>query len=89
MPTNHGLWLNEDQCSLPSRPHSAQHHPEELIWSRKLRSTMPLPQSPKLLPKSQVFKEQVMARAEDAGKQERRQTEKTNHETSFAPFKVG
>jgi len=49
---------------------------------------MLLPQNPELLPKSQVFKEQVMARAEDAGKQERQHTEKTNHETSFAPFKV-
>lgn len=30
-----------------------------------------------------------MAGAEDDGKQERQQTEKTNHETSFAPFEVG
>jgi len=48
---------------------------------------MPLLQNPKLLPKSQVFQEQVTARPEDAGKQERRKTEQTNHDTSFASIR--
>jgi hypothetical protein len=77
-----------DVMLLPSRPQSAQHHPEEFIWSRKLQSPMPLPHNPKLLSKGKVFQEQVTARAEYAGKQERQKTEKTNLETSFAPFKA-
>ncbi len=36
-----------------------------------MRPRILLPQNPKLLPKSQVFQEQVTARAEDSGKQKR------------------
>jgi len=49
-----------------------------------LRPRISLPQNLKLLPKSQVFQEQVTARAEDSGKQERYKPEKANDETSFA-----
>ncbi len=55
--TDDGFWLDQDQCTLPSWPKSAQHNPEELIWSRQLRPRMPLPQNPKLVPKRQVFQE--------------------------------
>jgi hypothetical protein len=49
MPTNHGFWLDQDQCTLPSGPQSAQHNPEELIWGRPLRSPMPHLRTPSVV----------------------------------------
>ena len=31
MPADHGLWLGENQRTLPSRTEPPQHHPKELV----------------------------------------------------------
>src|ERR1019366_5216522 len=52
---------DQGQCTLPSWPQSAQHNPEEFIRACQSRPRTIPPQDPNLLPKSQVFQEQVAA----------------------------
>jgi hypothetical protein len=59
MPTNNGFRLDEDQCPLPSWPEPPQHHPEQSVRTCKLRPRVPTCQDGQLLPKRQIFQEQV------------------------------
>ena len=68
MPANDGLRLDKDQCPLPSRPKPPQHHPKQFIRSAKPQLRVALPQDCKLLPKSQIFQQQVAARAKELGR---------------------
>src|ERR1039458_7609748 len=61
MPANDRLWLNEDQCPFPVNPQPPQHHPEQFVGSSKSRLRMHLFENTELLPKSQVFQEQITA----------------------------
>ena len=69
MPTNNGLWLDENQHAHPSWPKPAQHHPEEFVKRNKSRLRTLLLENGKLLPKSQVFQKQVAARAKQSSKE--------------------
>ena len=55
MPANDSLWLDKDQCPLPSRPYAPQHHPEQFVGNRNPRLRMSLLPNSELLPKSYVF----------------------------------
>ena len=66
MPANDGLRLDEDQRPFPSRPEPPQDDPEQFIGSGKPRLRMSPFQDGKLLPKRQVFQEQVAARAKSS-----------------------
>ena len=59
MPANDRLRLDEDQCSLPASPEAPQHHPEQFVGGRKSRWRMSLFENAELLPKGQVFQEQI------------------------------
>jgi hypothetical protein len=61
MPANDRLWLNEDQCPFPASPQPPQHHPEQFVGSSKSWLRMHLFENTELLPKSQVFQEQITA----------------------------
>src|SRR5580658_7502518 len=80
MPANDCLWLDENQRLLPSRPEPPQHHLEQSVRSGQSRLRTSLPQDRKLLPKRQVFQEQVSARTEELGCQ---YGQKFKHKASF------
>jgi hypothetical protein len=61
MPPNDCLRLDEDQRLSPSRPEPPQDHPEEFVRMSKSRLRTPSFQDAELLPKSQVFQEQIAA----------------------------
>ena len=84
MPADNGRRLDEDQCSLPSRPKPPQHYPEHLVGYGKPRLRVPLFQNGKLLPKGQVFQEKVAARAAKPNKKIEQQLERTEHEPVVA-----
>jgi hypothetical protein len=83
MPSHRSLWLIQNQRSLPSWPESRQHHQSN--WSVKIKSRLltSLPQNRKLLPKSQIFHEQITGRAEEAHSQGGQKSQQPEHETSF------
>ena len=61
MPANDSLRLDEDQSPLPSWPEPPQDHPEQSVRRPKPRLRMLPPQDCDLLPKCQVFKEEISA----------------------------
>jgi hypothetical protein len=61
VPTNHSLWLDEDQSSLPSRPHSPQKNPEQSVRRPKPQLGMLPLKDCELLTKCQVFQEEISA----------------------------
>ena len=77
------LRLDEDQCPFPSRPEPPQHHPEQFVRSKNPRLRMPPLQNRKLLPKGQVFQEQVMARTEESNSKCSQKSQQAQHEISF------
>ena len=79
-----GLRLNEDQCPLPSRPKPSKHHPEHFVGSGKLRLRVLLFQNGKLLPKGQVFQEEVAARTARLNDQIEQELQRTEHELVVA-----
>jgi hypothetical protein len=83
MPASDRLWLNEDQCPLPSWANLPQHYPEPSISSGKSRLRMPPLQNRKLLSKSQVFQQQFAAGAKEARKENSKEPQQAQHESSF------
>jgi len=65
VPSHHGLRLNENQRVFSPQPEASQDYPECLVTRTKPRLRMPLSQNSELLPKSQVFQEQVAARTKN------------------------
>jgi hypothetical protein len=61
MPANDCFRLDENQCSPPTGPEPAQHHPEQFVGSSKSRRRMFLFQDSELLSQSQIFQEQIPA----------------------------
>jgi hypothetical protein len=83
MPANYCLRLDENQCPLPSGPELLKHHPEQFVGNGKSRLRTPTFQNSDLLPKSQVFHEQVAARAKDLSRQNEKKSQQAQNETSF------
>jgi len=81
MPANNGLRLYEDQRPLPSRPEPPQYHPEPSFRSGKSRLRMPSFQNNELLPKSQVFQKQVVARTDRSNEQDEQEPQRARHES--------
>jgi len=61
MPTDNGLWSNEDQRYLPFRPDTPQSNPKEAIGTGKPWPRTMSREDQNLLPQSQVFQEKMMA----------------------------
>src|SRR5580698_1126801 len=61
MPSHHCLRFDENQRPPPSRPYASQHHPKQSIRSRNPWLRTPTFPNGKLLPKSQIFQEQIAA----------------------------
>jgi hypothetical protein len=80
MPANNGLRLDENQCRFPSRPKPPQHHPKQFIWIGKPGLWMPPFENRELLPKSQVFQEEVAARPARLNDQIEQELQRTEHE---------
>jgi hypothetical protein len=62
MPADDGLRLDENQCPPPFRPKPPEDRPEQFVMSGKSRLRMFPFQDGELLPKRQVFQEEVAAR---------------------------
>jgi len=88
VPANDGFGLDENQGLFPSRPDSPQHHLEQSIRSGKARLRKSPPQYLELLPKRQIFQEQVTARTEEGGRRGRDKSQQPEHETSLAQMQV-
>jgi hypothetical protein len=59
MPANDGLWLDKDQRLFPSTPEPLQDYPEQSVRNCKSWLRTFFAQDRKLLPKRQVFQEQI------------------------------
>jgi hypothetical protein len=88
MPANDRLRLHEDQCPAPAFPEPLQHDPEQFVGSSKSRQRKLLFENTELLPKSQVFQEQVPARAKEPSKENNHELQQAQHETSFTCERV-
>jgi hypothetical protein len=80
MPSHNSFRLNQNQRLLPSTPESPQHHPEQSVGNGKSRLWMSLLQDRKLLPKRQVFQQQVAARTDRPNNQNEQELQQTRHE---------
>jgi hypothetical protein len=67
MSTNDSPWLDKDQCLLPSTPEPPQDYPEQSARNSKSGLRTSFAQDRKLLPKRQVFQEQIPAGAKEPG----------------------
>ena len=83
MPANDGFGLDENQSPVPMSPEPAQHHPEQFVRKSKPRLRMLLFQDGELLSKSQIFQEQIAARAKEASTYDRQKPQQAQHETSL------
>jgi hypothetical protein len=83
MPANDRLRLHEDQCPAPAFPEPLQHDPEQFVGSSKSRQRMLLFENTELLPKSQVFQEQIAARAKEPSGEKDQEPEQAQHQASF------
>jgi hypothetical protein len=83
VPPYNGLWLDENQRLPPSTPEPPQDHPEQFIWGIKPRRRTPLFQDGELLPKSQIFQEQITARAKKTRKKNSLEPQQAQHKTSL------
>jgi hypothetical protein len=73
VPSDNGFRLDQNQGALPPAPEPPQHHPQQFLSSNQSRLGMLPFQDCELLPKSQVFQEQVVAtpiRIEQTGQPE-------------------
>jgi len=83
MPANHGFRLYEDQHTLPTRPESPQHHPEQLVRTCKPRLRSPRFQNSKLLPQSQVFQQKITTRTDRPNQQNKQEPHQAQHTISL------
>jgi hypothetical protein len=83
MPPNDSLRLNDDQRLLPSRPELPQHHPERFVRRSKPQLRMFVFQNCELLPKGQVFQEQIAARAKTSSRVTDKEPHQAEHTSSF------
>ena len=83
VPANHRLRLDEDQCPPPTSPEAPQANPEQFVKNGKPRLRMLLFENTKLMPQSQVFQEQLTARAKESRKENSKEPHQANHEASF------
>ncbi|MGD0734483.1 MAG: hypothetical protein ABR976_05020 [Terracidiphilus sp.] len=74
--------------SVPSRPKPPQGHAKQFVSSRKARLRMLLSQNCELLPKSQVFQEQIKARAKESLGKNRQKPQQAQHGPSFTCERV-
>jgi hypothetical protein len=81
VPANNSLRLDKNQCLFPSGPESPQYHPEQFVRSGKPWLRVSIFQNGKLLPKSQIFQEQIATSTDRANKQNEQGPEQTQHET--------
>ena len=77
VPADNGLRLDEDQRLLPANPQPPQHHPEQLVASNKPGLRMLPFENAELLSKSQVFEEQVAARAKQSRNRDNQEPQRT------------
>lgn len=78
------LWLNQGQRAPPTRPEPAQHYPEQSVKSSQPRLWAQASQDGQLLPKSQVFHEQLAAGAKRSDDQNEKKPRQAQHEKIFA-----
>jgi hypothetical protein len=83
MPAKDGFGLDENQSPVPMSPEPPQHHPEQFVRQSESRLRMLLLENGKLLPKSQIFQEQVAARAKKSSKEYSQEPQMAQHEISF------
>ncbi len=79
VPAHDGLWMDENQCPLPSRPKPPQDDPKQFVRSGKPRLRMFLFQNDELLPKRQVLQQKIMSRSEGMNKQGKQKLQRTEH----------
>jgi hypothetical protein len=71
--------LDQDQHLLPSRPKPPQDYPKEFVLSGKLQPRASFAQNRELLPKSQVFQEQIPAREKQSSCKFSRKPQQVRH----------
>src|SRR5438105_1206881 len=83
MPADDCLRLHEYQRLPPPRPEASQHHPEPLVSNRKTSPRTPPFQHSKLLPKSEIFQEQIAARMKGPRSHNEHEPQQGQHEVSL------
>jgi len=78
-PTSNSLWLDQDQHLLPSRPKPPQDYLKEFVLSGKPQPRASFAQNRELLPKSQVFQEQIPAREKQSSCKFSRKPQQVRH----------
>jgi len=71
-PANNSLRMDQNQRLLPSTPDLVQQHPERSFGGNQARLRMSMFQGGELLPKSQITRQKVAARAKESGSQSSR-----------------
>ena len=66
MPSDYGIWQNENECYFPSGPESERHDPEEFVERTKVRPTMLTFWNCELLAEGKVLQHQAAATAKRA-----------------------
>ena len=82
MPADHGLWLNDDESALPSRPEPREGDPEGAIQQREMRSRMSMHEDRELLAQRELDDGLVLAapeQSEDAPKDRDRESRYSPH----------
>jgi hypothetical protein len=79
VPTDNRFGLNDEKRPLPSRPESAQGDPEELVRQSQARSRLLPDHDRKLLPQSQVLKQEAAARMEELSRKSDKNAQDVKH----------
>src|ERR1017187_658703 len=85
VPTNDRLRPHENQRLLPPRPESSQHHPKQFVRSGKPDLRAPSFQRPELLPKSEIFQEQIAARTKRPCSHNEQKPQQVQHKACASP----
>jgi hypothetical protein len=84
MPTNHGLWSDKDQRSLPARPNFSENDPEQPVGGTQSRARSLGVKSQQLLPKGEVLQEEFFSRAKDGGHPSKQMSKAHKHQVMIA-----
>jgi hypothetical protein len=79
MPAQDGSGSNQDERLPPPRPELSQGNPEQLVQGSQSTARSLRVQSQQLPTESQVFEDEVLARAERAGDPPEEMSERHNH----------
>jgi hypothetical protein len=79
MPAHNRSGCNQDERFLPSGPHLAQHHPEQLIYRGESTARPFGVQSEQLLTESEIFEDEALSRTKSRDNPAEEMPERRNH----------